>query len=131
MKNILSIAFGAVFGTWLRYLLHIATSPLSFPAGTLFENVSGSFLLGFLTGFFVRKGTKEWLKLGLGVGLYGGFTTFSTFIFDSALLWSDGYLLKTIIYISLTFIGGLIFVVAGFVLGQRVGGCSQKRKGNR
>lgn len=63
---------------WLGY---------GFPFGTLFVNIIGSFLMGILAGYFAyRTGIPQHLRLFLTTGLLGGFTTFSTFSLDTALL---------------------------------------------
>ena len=60
---------------------------LGFPYGTLIVNVTGSFLMGLLAGFFAyRAGIPQHVRLFLTTGILGGFTTFSTFSLDAALL---------------------------------------------
>ncbi len=65
-KNILAIMLGAALGTSLRYYISIYTLTVNFPIGTLLENLSGSFLLGFLTSWFVYKKkprmVKTWIR---------------------------------------------------------------------
>ncbi len=78
-KNLLAISIGASVGTYCRYSLSIWMNNILFPLGTLVGNIMGSFLLGLFTSIFTRIIPKEWLKLGLGVGFCGGFTTMSTF----------------------------------------------------
>lgn len=62
-----------------------------FPYGTLFVNVAGGFLLGVLAELFLIKGggSQEW-RLFLTTGVLGGFTTFSAFSLDSAVMWQRG-----------------------------------------
>lgn len=58
-----------------------------FPFGTMIVNVLGSFLIGMLAGYFAfRTGVNQHLRLFLTTGILGGFTTFSTFSLDAALL---------------------------------------------
>ncbi len=58
-----------------------------FPFGTLIVNVVGSFLMGLLAGYFAfRPGSSQHLRLFLTTGMLGGFTTFSAFSLDTALL---------------------------------------------
>jgi CrcB protein len=58
-----------------------------FPLGTLIVNIAGSFLMGVLAGYFLfRPGVPQHIKLFLTTGILGGFTTFSAFSLDTALL---------------------------------------------
>ena len=81
---------GAGIGGALRHGVNVGTGKLfglGFPYGTLIVNVTGSFLMGLLAGFFAyRAGIPQHLRLFLTTGILGGFTTFSTFSLDAALL---------------------------------------------
>jgi fluoride exporter len=59
------------------------------PTATLLANVIGCLLMGLLTGWLMGRAQGESWRLLLGVGLLGGFTTFSAFALDFALLWRD------------------------------------------
>jgi CrcB protein len=60
---------------------------LGFPYGTLIVNIAGSFIMGLFAGYFAfRPGVPQHLRLFLTTGILGGFTTFSSFSLDSALL---------------------------------------------
>jgi CrcB protein len=60
---------------------------LGFPYGTLIVNIAGSFLMGLLAGYFAfRPGVDQHVRLFLTTGILGGFTTFSAFSLDAALL---------------------------------------------
>jgi fluoride exporter len=86
----LIVFIGAGIGGALRHGVNVAAARLfgyGFPFGTLIVNVAGSFLMGLLAGFFVyRAGIPQHLRLFLTTGILGGFTTFSTFSLDAALL---------------------------------------------
>ena len=81
---------GAGIGGALRHGVNLAAVKLlgyGFPAGTLIVNVLGSFLIGVLAGYFSsRTGLSQHLRLFLTTGVLGGFTTFSAFSLDVALL---------------------------------------------
>lgn len=63
----------------------------AFPFGTLIVNVAGSLLMGMLTELFLAKGgASQELKLFLTTGILGGFTTFSAFSLDAAVMWQRG-----------------------------------------
>lgn len=81
---------GAGIGGALRHGVNLAAARLfglGFPFGTLIVNVLGSFAMGLLAGYFlVRTGVPQHMRLFLTIGVLGGFTTFSAFSLDTALL---------------------------------------------
>ena len=81
---------GAGIGGALRHGVNVGAVRLlgyGFPFGTLIVNVLGSFLIGLLAGYFAfRTGMSQHLRLFLTTGILGGFTTFSAFSLDAALL---------------------------------------------
>ena len=86
------VVAGAV-GAPLRYLVDIAITERakgSFPWATFVINVSGSFLLGLLTGLGLHHGLPKTVRVVLGVGFCGAYTTFSTFAFESVRLFEEG-----------------------------------------
>ncbi len=88
MRTALYVALGAAIGGVGRYFLTIfiqARAGLEFPLGTLLINITGSFLLGFIARLAVDSAavTPE-LRGFLTTGLCGGYTTFSTFSYDTA-----------------------------------------------
>lgn len=80
-KDLLPVAIGGAIGTALRILLDIMLSLIFFTmslVSILVINALGSFLLGFLVaGLWTRPKTPHWMKLAVGPGVLGGFTTFS------------------------------------------------------
>jgi len=86
----LIVFLGAGLGGALRHGVNVASTRLfgfSFPYGTLVVNVVGSFAMGLLAGYFAyRPGIPQHMRLFLTTGILGGFTTFSTFSLDAALL---------------------------------------------
>ena len=86
----LIVFLGAGIGGALRHGVNVAAVRLfgfGFPYGTLIVNVVGSFLMGAFAGYFAfRPGIAQHLRLFLTTGVLGGFTTFSAFSLDSALL---------------------------------------------
>ncbi|HEX6741648.1 MAG TPA: fluoride efflux transporter CrcB [Sphingomicrobium sp.] len=81
---------GAGIGGALRHGVNVAAVKLfgyGFPFGTLIVNVLGSFLIGLLAGWFAfRPGVPQDMRLFVTTGILGGFTTFSAFSLDAALL---------------------------------------------
>jgi CrcB protein len=84
------VFLGAGVGGALRHGVNLAAARqfgFGFPFGTLIVNVAGSFLMGLLAGYFAfRPGLSQHLRLFLTTGVLGGFTTFSAFSLDTALL---------------------------------------------
>jgi CrcB protein len=117
-KNVLAVLIGGAIGSLFRYGINLGTLGFSFPVGTLFENIIGSFLLGVLTGWFIFLKPKEWIKAGLGAGLCGGFTTMSALAGDVFLLTSHSTLLLTVLYLFFSIIGGLISAFIGIIAGR-------------
>ncbi len=91
MNGILYVALGGALGASLRHLLGMATLKTlgpGYPYGTMMANVLGGFLMGMLAGWLALKisGGAN-LRLFLGVGLLGGFTTFSAFSLEAVLMY--------------------------------------------
>ena len=86
----LMVFFGAGIGGALRHGVNLGSARLfggGFPVGTIIVNVVGSFLMGLLAGYFTyRTGVPQNARLFLTTGVLGGFTTFSAFSLDAALL---------------------------------------------
>ena len=86
----LIVFLGAGIGGVLRHGVNVGSARLwgyGFPFGTFIVNVVGSFLMGLLAGYFAfRPGVDQHVRLFLTTGILGGFTTFSAFSLDTALL---------------------------------------------
>src|SRR6476659_2242341 len=86
----LIVFLGAGIGGALRHGVNVGAARwfgYAFPFGTLIVNVVGSFVIGLFAGYFAfRPGISQHMRLFLTTGLLGGFTTFSAFSLDAALL---------------------------------------------
>jgi CrcB protein len=86
----LIVFLGAGIGGALRHGVNVAAVRwlgFGFPFGTFIVNIAGSFLMGLLAGYFAfRPGLGQHARLFLTTGVLGGFTTFSAFSLDAALL---------------------------------------------
>ncbi len=113
---------GAGVGGALRHGVNLAAVRLfglAFPFGTLIVNVLGSFLMGLLAGYFVyRTGMPQHLRLFLTTGILGGFTTFSTFSLDAALLIERHAYWHAAAYVAASVAIGLAALFAGMTLFQ-------------
>jgi CrcB protein len=110
----LIVFIGGGLGAALRHGVNLAMARLlggAFPFATLFENVTGSIVMGLLAGYFAFYGSfpQPW-RLFLTTGILGGYTTFSAFSLDAALLYERGALGLAALYVTLSVllsIGGL------------------------
>lgn len=111
LRNLLWVGLGSFAGGALRYLIaqFIRTHGFdgSFPWGTFIVNLAGCFLLGLLFGLSSRCPIfSEEIRLLLMVGFCGGFTTFSSFIQENALLLQTGQYTTIALYTLTSLIGG-------------------------
>ncbi|WP_026843582.1 fluoride efflux transporter CrcB [Brumicola pallidula] len=120
----LFVAIGGAIGASMRYfVLQLATNLLgkSFPFGTLAVNVLGSFVLGLVYAFLQQdNGENTGLRVLVGFGLIGAFTTFSTFSLDTVLLIQQGELIKAALNVFFNVTVCLISVWLAFLIYQRI-----------
>jgi fluoride exporter len=122
LRLILIAIFGAV-GTLARYglqgLVHSGIRG-TFPYGTLLINLSGCFLLGLIGQFTMNRMivSPDW-RMAITVGLFGGYTTFSSFGWETAKMLEDGEWLPATTYVAASVVAGLLLSVAGIRLANR------------
>ena len=121
-KILILVGCGGFIGSVARYWCQqvaIKHLPLSYPFGTFFVNILGSFLIGVIYGLSEKGGwlTPEW-RIFLATGFCGGFTTFSTFSFESLTLMREGNYLNMGLYIALSVILGLAAVFLGLSISK-------------
>lgn len=115
-----AVLIGGFFGAILRYGVGLLL-PMTdgFPLGTLLINLAGSLFLAWLfTITSQRIKLHPLLILGLGTGLTGAFTTFSTFSLETLTLLEAGRYLSAVLYVLLSLCGGIGFAFLGFTLGK-------------
>lgn len=118
------VAAGGAVGSLARYgVSHALPARDGFPVGTFVENVVGAFLLGLLLEALVRAGTEDRrrraLRLALGTGVLGGFTTYSALALEIHGLWSDGRVGAALAYGLTTVVVGTAAATGGILLGAR------------
>lgn len=127
MRNILCVAAGGAFGAVARYLCSLAWTAMlgdRFPWGTLFVNVVGCFLLGWLArSAILSESVSETTKLVLGTGFLGAFTTFSTFGVQTTQLWAESPT-AAVGNVSANLIVGIAAVLAGMYLATQIAGAN-------
>jgi CrcB protein len=114
------VFLGGGFGAALRHGVNLAAARLmgtAFPYGTMFINVSGSLVMGLIAEYFALKAglPRRWL-LFLTTGILGGFTTFSAFSLEAALLYERGQLAAAAIYVA----GSVVLAIAGLFAGLAI-----------
>jgi len=124
MIKIVHLIVGGAMGTVARYVLSIAAYRAfgsGFPYGTFFVNIIGCLIVGFLVSFSERKLFLDTnLRLLLMVGFCGAFTTFSTFILETANLMKDGEAARAFLNVFVSVVLGFIVLRIGILLGEIV-----------
>lgn len=122
LQLLLIAIFGAV-GTLARYglqgLVQVRVGS-AFPYGTLLINLTGCFFLGLIGQFTLNRIvlSPDW-RLAITVGFFGGYTTFSSFGWETAKMLEDGEWLRATTYVTASVVVGLLLSVAGIRLANK------------
>jgi fluoride exporter len=120
---LLLVVFGAI-GTLARYGLQGLIqyrAGSGFPTGTLVVNLTGCFLLGGIGQYsLTHLGFPPDWRVGVTVGFFGAFTTFSTFSWETVHLLDDGDWVRALLYAGVSFLGGLLLLKLGMRLADRM-----------
>lgn len=120
MMLALLVSLGAAFGAVARYLVDQAVtrrSTRTFPAGTWIINITGSFVLGLLAGLATRHGLSANAVAIAGTGVCGGYTTFSTFSYETVRLMEEGSGLVALANLAGSLAAGLAAAALGLGIG--------------
>ncbi len=117
MKSYLLVFVGGGLGASLRHAVNMVSARglgTSFPWGTFIINISGSLVMGLIAGYLAFKGdgSQPW-RLFLMTGILGGYTTFSAFSLDTALLYERGEIGAALFYV----LGSVVLSIAGLFAG--------------
>ena len=123
MRIALIAIFGAI-GTLARYglqgVVQIRTAS-TFPYGTLLVNLSGCFLLGLIGQFTLKHLviSPDW-RMAIAIGFFGGYTTFSSFGWETAKMLEAGEWAWATAYVGVSVMAGLLLSVAGIRLANKL-----------
>ncbi|CCQ13592.1 Protein crcB homolog [Rhodococcus sp. AW25M09] len=131
---IAAVALGGLVGTGIRYGAESAfpTGSGSFPFTTLLINLTGAFVLGMLLERLVLSGPDDgWrrrIRLCVGTGVLGSYTTYSSFALETVELLRDHRVVAAGVYMAVSVIIGTIAAGAGIVLAQRIGSRAEEQR---
>jgi CrcB protein len=109
---------GSAFGGVARYLVgNWLPRPPGFPWGTLAVNITGSFVIGWFMRYSMSESARPELKALIGIGICGGYTTFSAFSYETMSMLRDGQWTRAGAYVGGSIVLSLVAVFSGFALG--------------
>jgi CrcB protein len=111
------VFIGGGLGSTLRYIVNMVSARLlgtAFPYHTFIINITGSTVMGLIAGYLAFKGeaSQPW-RLFLMTGILGGYTTFSAFSLDTAMLYEKGEIGLAVLYV----VGSVVLSIAGLFAG--------------
>lgn len=125
MQHLFIVALGGALGSGMRHLVNLAALRLfgpAFPWGTLAVNIAGSFIMGLFVELLARRfGGSAELRLFIATGILGGFTTFSTFSLDVAVLYERGAVAQAAFYVAASIVVAVLALFLGMWLGKSLG----------
>ena len=129
MTLALLVGAGGALGSMARYLLsdwvQRAAQDSWFPYGTMSVNLLGCLVIGLLAGLAENRGIlTPYSRAFMLVGVLGGFTTFSSFSYDTTTLFSDGRIPAAILNIGVQVVLGIAVTWLSYHLVQRIGGAA-------
>lgn len=128
----LAVAIGGFIGAIMRWYIGIMMPGDVVPLGTLFVNLTGSFLLALFSALTMEKWKiSSTVKIGVATGFFGAYTTFSTFTIDVLRFWKDGNGLMMIVYLLVTIAFAPLLAYAGYKLGISYGEIKQESEETR
>jgi fluoride exporter len=116
MSDTILVMAGGAIGAASRFHISRLIGPFAgngWPTATLAVNLVGGLAMGLLAGAMVRSGLADGWRLFVGVGLLGGFTTFSAFSMEMVQLLQDGRWVDGVGYAAVSVIGSMLLLAAG------------------
>lgn len=120
-KQLIAIFIGGGIGSVVRYVIALVMSGrcANFPWSTLLTNVVGSLIIGYLMGYFVLH-PNRWEYTLLVVGFCGGFTTFSTFSYETVSLLKNGQATTALLYMAASLVLCVVCTFGAFKLSELI-----------
>ncbi len=111
---------GTLSRYWIQGYVQELTGP-NFPYGTFVVNLTGCFFLGLIGEYALNHVSipPDW-RIGITVGFFGAYTTFSTFEWETAHFMQDGEWIKTAIYVASSLVFGVLAMMGGLHLGNKL-----------
>lgn len=128
MTRFLLVGLGGALGSMARYGVGIAATRLlpgaAMPLGTLTVNVVGGLLMGLLTGWLAMRGglEQDGVRVFAAVGVLGGFTTFSAFSLETALMLERKQFGLATLYVGASVVVAIAALFAGLMIARRAFG---------
>ena len=122
MERLAWISFAGAAGTAVRYLIAIAMAQRfgsALPYGTLFVNIAGCFAIAALVPAGAALGWSPTVRTAVTVGFLGGFTTYSSFNYETMRLWESDATGVAMLNVTLTVVGGLVAGWLGIVAARQ------------
>lgn len=125
MNKLLLVAAGGAVGSVARYMVGVGAMRVmgtGWPYGTFTVNIVGGFLMGCLASWLAHRGTvgSETWRVALGVGVLGGFTTFSSFSLETALMIQKRDYLQAFSYSAASVLLAISALFAGLLIARRI-----------
>jgi CrcB protein len=122
LVNTLAVAAGGAAGSVCRYWLALLCGSVfsKFPVGTMVINLTGCFVIGCFVTLSKQRVMPEAVFVAVAVGFVGGYTTFSTYMFESFDLLAHGSIVKGMLNVLGSILLGLLAVWLGIVVAKRI-----------
>ena len=124
MFHLILVAVGGAIGASLRHLVNLGSLRLvgmNYPWGTMAINIAGSLAMGVFIELLARRfNASNELRLFIATGILGGFTTFSAFSLDFAVLWERGAALPALAYAIASVTGSILALFLGLWLARSI-----------
>ena len=123
MQQLVFVFLGGGIGSVLRYLIGLKLNSTNLPYGTLTANILGSLLIGLLMGYHLKTSSNPLSQNQMAflmIGVLGGFTTFSSFMYENLQFLVQEQYLRFVGYALTSMVLGLTAVFVGFLLGKLV-----------
>lgn len=115
MNALVPVMAGGAIGAGLRYMAGLWLTPRGgFPVATFCVNLIGGFAMGLIAAALLKGHIGETARLFIGVGVLGGFTTFSAFSLESYQMLERGQLGLALIYVTASVVGSLTALAIGY-----------------